>query len=89
VVRPLYLRHLLGVGVGDLVLRAMGIPLVVAAVTAGGTGLAVRRAIAPEGFVEVLACLVAGGVAYAIGAWFAVVLPDDRRRILGLLRRRS
>lgn len=84
---PIYFLHVSGISLRRFIREAVWRPAILAVIFLGVCG-GIRISYRPSGVVGLgivgLVCVLL----YAIGAWCIVAYPDDRRRIMGVIRRR-
>lgn len=85
---PFYLRIIIGIRIRELVLRAVGPPMVLTGII-GVAMLSLQMFLKLQALAPLVGVFIASMVVYSVGAWWAVVLPDDRRRVLSRLGRRG
>jgi hypothetical protein len=77
---PFYLRKLIGMRVRDLYWKA-GAPPLLLAILVSLVMFGVRMFAPPANLVALVGVLLLVAIVHAIGAWWLVVLPDDRQRV--------
>lgn len=83
---PYYLRIIIDLPIRDLLSKGAGPPLVLVVLTSL-IMLGVRMFAPPANFVALVGVLLLVAIVHAIGAWWLVLLPDDKQRVRTTINR--